>query len=219
MRATPPTARAKLHLVCELRRAGCARYARAFVADAGAPRGVAISNAVLGVTPRRASEENVALVTSLLAPCLFASDPAIVPMSVVREGQTVAGVGAVAGVRNLVVNSLGQRLVEADTNNANMNVDGVVLDAAGVRFQEGQALSAPTGWAIGGFDSLTLNEAGDSGWNHSVTLRPTVMSSGVEFNDKLLLLEDSISARRRFRRTLRTSVFSKPNSTTPRRSS
>ncbi|MBK6942060.1 MAG: hypothetical protein IPH13_17920 [Planctomycetes bacterium] len=132
----------------------------------------------------------VALVLRSVA---VASDPAIVPVTVVIEGQSVNGVGLVTAVDNLAVNSLGQFLVEADTDNANTNADTVVVDASGLRFQEGQVLLLPAGATLDSFDALTLNDAGNAAWNLFIAGTTTSTDSGIYFNDTLTLLESTIS--------------------------
>ena len=125
----------------------------------------------------------------------LASDPAIVPVQVVLEGDAVAGVGAITSIDNLAVNGQGDWLIEADTNNADTDVDSVILGWVGLEYQEGQALVLPAGSSLDSFDALTLNEAGDTAWNLFLNgTTGTNDDTGIYRNGDLVLQEGTLSA-------------------------
>ncbi len=98
------------------------------------------------------------------------------PTPLVVEGDSVPGVGTVTSIANIAINSSGDWLVEADTD-AGTDVDSVVLRNGTLYLREGDPLAFPAGVAIGGFDSITLNDAGKSAFNF--TLDSTPDNSGV----------------------------------------
>ncbi|MCH9647163.1 MAG: hypothetical protein K0U98_02925 [Deltaproteobacteria bacterium] len=92
-----------------------------------------------------------------------AGPPPITPLVV--EGDTVAGVGNVTSISTFAINNSGDWLVEADTDNANTDIDNVLLENGSLAFQEGDSLNGPAGITLGSFDSITLNNSGQSGFN------------------------------------------------------
>jgi hypothetical protein len=114
--------------------------------------------------------------------------------SAVLEGDVVPGVGTVTRIDNLAVNDLGDYLVEADTDNANADIDVVVLGPGGLVLQEGQSLALPVGATLDSFDAINLNNNGDSGFNFFLDgTSGTNDDSGIYFNDHLVLQEGTIS--------------------------
>ncbi len=110
------------------------------------------------------------------------------------EGDVVPGVGTVTRIDNLAVNDLGEWIVEADTDNADANIDTVVMKNGVLHLQEGQALTSPAGATLDSFDSINLNNNGDSGWNFFLDgTSGTGDDSGIYFNDQLVLQESTIS--------------------------
>jgi hypothetical protein len=103
----------------------------------------------------------VALAATLATPVLAHDDP----VELVLEGDVVAGVGTVTSVSNLVVNDAGVWIVEADTDHANGDADGVLMQTGFLLLREGDALAAPVGASVGSFDPLTLNESSETAWN------------------------------------------------------
>lgn len=142
----------------------------------------------------RARTAAAALVLGQLA-AQAGTDPALVPVPVAVEGVTATAVGLVTSVDNLAVNNLGQLLVECDTDNANTDTDGVLIDAAAnVLYQEGQLLAAPPGAGLGTFDAVTLNNLGNSAWNFFLDNTTSGNDdSGIYFNASLLIQEGFIS--------------------------
>ena len=110
------------------------------------------------------------------------------------EGDVVAGVGTVTRIDNLAINDFGQWLVEADTDNTNTDTDQVLVRDGALYLQEGQALPAPPGATLDSFDSINLNNNGDSGWNFFLDgTSGTGDDSGIYFNTALVIQESDIS--------------------------
>jgi hypothetical protein len=108
----------------------------------------------------------------------------------VQDGDAVAGVGNVTSVANAVVNDCGDWLVEADTDNPNLDFDGVVVRSSAPYLQEGQPLASPLGAAIDSFDDLSLNDAGATSFNFFLDNLTSTTDSGVYFDTTLVLPED-----------------------------
>lgn len=120
--------------------------------------------------------------------------PTVAQTPLVEEGDAVAGVGNVTSVGNLVVNDSGDWIVEVDTDNADTNVDGALVGTGGLLLREGQALAAPVGATIDSFDALTLNDAGQSGWNFFIDgTTGGTDDSGIYFGSTLVLQESTNS--------------------------
>ncbi len=115
----------------------------------------------------------------LLLPAVAAAGggPAIVPLVV--EGDSVPGVGLVTTINNIAVNSSGDWLVEADTD-AVTTADVVLLRNGVLELREGDAPPAfPPGATLSSFDSVTLNDAGQAGFNFFLAGPPTNQDSSV----------------------------------------
>ena len=131
---------------------------------------------------------------AVIVPAISAQDPAIQRTIVVLEGQTITGVGDVTSVSNVAVNASGDTLVEIDTNNPDTDTDSVVLSNGAVFLREGQALGAPAGSTLDTFDSVVLNDLGNSSFN--LFLDGTSGSgddSGVYFGSSLLAQEGTFA--------------------------
>lgn len=89
--------------------------------------------------------------------------------AVVLEGDAVEGVGAVTRIDNVVINSSGTTLVEVDTDFADADTDGAMLRDGALYLREEQALPDRQGAILDGFDSVNLNDEGQSGWNLSLS--------------------------------------------------
>ncbi|MHC5023465.1 MAG: DUF7453 family protein [Planctomycetota bacterium] len=85
--------------------------------------------------------------------------------TMVIEGDTIAGVGSITRIDNLAVNDAGAWLVEADTNNADTNLDSVLIRNDLLYLREGDALAMPPGSSLDSFDSINLSNAPASGFN------------------------------------------------------
>ena len=97
--------------------------------------------------------------------------------TLVLEGDAVGGVGLVTRIDNLAVNSLGDWLVEVDTDLA--DADTVLLLNGSLYLRENGSVSAPFGSRIDSFDSVNLNLNGDSGWNLFLAGPPIGEDSGL----------------------------------------
>jgi len=114
----------------------------------------------------------------LLLPAAAAAGGATIAPLVV-EGDTVPGVGLVTLINNIAVNGGGDWLVEADTDAAT-DFDVVLLRNGVLELREGDAPPAfPAGATLGSFDSVTLNDAGQSGFNFFLDGPPTSEDSSV----------------------------------------
>ncbi|MEP0845761.1 MAG: PEP-CTERM sorting domain-containing protein [Phycisphaerae bacterium] len=109
------------------------------------------------------------------------------------EGDLVPGVGNVTTIDNIAVNNSGQWMVEADTNNADTNTDSVLMRTGALHLREGDPI-APAGASIGSFDSININNGGNSGWNFFLDgTGSTSTDSGVYFNTTLLIQESNLA--------------------------
>jgi len=114
--------------------------------------------------------------------------------TLVLEGEAVTGVGHVTRIDNLAVNDSGNWLVEADTDNADTDADGVVLENGALYLREGQSLPLPLGSTLRAFDSVYLDAFGDA--LHNFFLDGTTGISddtGIYFNTTLMIQESEIS--------------------------
>ncbi len=110
----------------------------------------------------------------------------------VLEGDLVAGVGNITLIDNIAVNNDGDWLVEADTNGADTDTDGVLLRSGALYLREGDPI-APAGASLGSFDSINLNNLGNSGWNFFLDGMTSTTDSGIYFNSTLLIQESDIA--------------------------
>ncbi len=119
--------------------------------------------------------------------------------AIALEGDTVSGVGVITLFNNLAVNNSGMWHVEVDTNNADTDIDGAVITGTGfgafsLLLQEGQALAMPGGATLDSFDSISLNNNGDTSYNHFLDgTTGTSDDSGVYFNSTLVIQESTFS--------------------------
>lgn len=139
------------------------------------------------------------IVLTLSAAILSSQALAAFPIySLALEGDSVPGVGNITRIDNIVLNSLGQWYVEADTDLADSDADQVLVggfqnSAFALAFQENQPLTSPPGASLDTFDDITLNDSGNLGWN--LFLDGTTGSSddsGIYFNDQLIIQESDV---------------------------
>ena len=120
--------------------------------------------------------------------------PVTAQTALVEEGDAIAGVGNVTAIWTLAVNDAGDWLVEVDTDNANTDIDFALLQNGSLLLQEGQALPAPAGATLDSFDAITLNNAGQSGWNFFLDgTTGTSDDSGIYMGTQLLIQEGDLS--------------------------
>jgi hypothetical protein len=121
-------------------------------------------------------------------------DAQFVPLPLVEEGDAVAGVGNVTSIDNLAVNDVGDWLVECDTDFPGTDQDAVLLGPGGLVLREDDPLPAPVGARINTFDSVTLDNAGNSGWNFFLSgTTGSSDDSGIYFNTTLVIQESDVS--------------------------
>lgn len=111
----------------------------------------------------------------------------------VKEGDMVSGVATFFRVDNVAVNNDGQWLVEGDTTLPNADADQVLLNNSGLLLREGDALAAPPATTLDSFDTIAINNNGDSGWNFFLDGPPSSEDSGVYFNSELVIQESIVS--------------------------
>lgn len=113
--------------------------------------------------------------------------------TLVLEGDTVPGVGNVTVIRNIAVNDGGDWLAEVRTDNPSTASDVCVLKNGQLFLREGQSLSNPPGATISNFDSMTIDNQGNTAMNLDLGGLPANRNSGVFWNDKLVLQEGDVS--------------------------
>jgi hypothetical protein len=106
------------------------------------------------------------------------------------DGDPVPGVGLVTSIDNIAVNNAGDWLVEADTDHPDTEADGVLIRNGILLLREGDALSMPRGASLDSFDSIVLNNQGESGWNFFLDgTQGTSDDSGIYFGTTLVVQE------------------------------
>ncbi|MGD9689441.1 MAG: hypothetical protein AB7K52_07460 [Phycisphaerales bacterium] len=131
---------------------------------------------------------------SALALAAGASAQTMTPLIIQGDVVLNAG-GAIFRIDALAVNNSGTWLVEADTSSTDVDADVVVLknDLNMIFGQENRALTLPAGANISSFDSVGLNNNGDTGWNLFLRNLTTSTDSGIFFNYDLVLQESTVS--------------------------
>lgn len=115
-----------------------------------------------------------------------------------QEGDSIAGVGLVTRIDNLAVNDDGSWIVEADTDNANGDADGVLIKNGVLYLREDDAI-APSGARLDSFDSVNLNASGHSGWNFFLDGTTGIGDdSGLYYDTNLLIQEGTMSTAPQF---------------------
>ncbi|MBM4108313.1 MAG: hypothetical protein FJ255_05800 [Phycisphaerae bacterium] len=118
--------------------------------------------------------------------------------SLVKRNDAILGVGLVTTIDAVAVNNAGSWIVESDTDHPFTDADRILIKDGAVLLRENDAI-APSPALISSFDSVGMNNNGDSGWN--LFLRNTGAStndSGVYFNSTLLIQESNISTAPQF---------------------
>jgi FixJ family two-component response regulator len=111
----------------------------------------------------------------------------------VVEGDAVDGVGEVSSIFNIAVNNDGTWLVEADTNNPDTDADSVLFRAGEIYLREGDPLPLPTGATLDSFDSIVINNGGESAWNFFLdNTAGGSDDSGIYFGLDLVLQESEL---------------------------
>lgn len=136
-------------------------------------------------------------VTALAVLALASNAPAQIQFSLstlVREFDEVPGVGLVTRIDGAAVNDNGTWLVNADTDNGDLDADAIVLRDGSLYVREGDPLAAPSGAAVGDFDAINLTIDGNSIWNFFLDNAAFGEDSGIYFNETLTLLEGAVSS-------------------------
>ena len=135
----------------------------------------------------------VALVCLLSSVCV-ADDSATIA-TVLLEGDSLGDAGLVQFIENLAINDNGEWIIECNTDLANTDQDGVLVKNGDVFLQEGiiGEIDAPVNSFIDFFDSVNLNNSGNSGMNLFIDPLPSNQDSGIYFNDTLLIQESDIA--------------------------
>jgi hypothetical protein len=142
----------------------------------------------------KARRVTTALTAGLMAFAAAKAETRFTITPAVLEGDSVPTVGMLTRIDNLVINNSGSWIVEADTDNPDTETDSVLIKDGVLLLREGQSLAEPAGASIDSFDSITLNNNGDSGWNFFLNgTGGTFDDSGVYFNTGLVLQESTIS--------------------------
>jgi len=133
----------------------------------------------------------------------YAGPPPVSISPIVLEGDLVTGVGNISSgfgaSENHSVNDFGEWLVETDTNNPNSAIDGLILRGTGFNpgalfLQQGQAMVSPAGATLSSFDSVNINNPGNTSYNHFLAnTGGTNNDSGIYYNDDLLIQESNIA--------------------------
>jgi hypothetical protein len=113
--------------------------------------------------------------------------------AVMREGDTILGLGALTEFQSIVINDAKAWFSLADTTFASAQEDGVVLRSGTPTLREGQLLSLPVGAEIVGWDYLDANGRGDLG--QAVRIRPASGANieGALWNNKVVVFTGSTS--------------------------
>lgn len=136
------------------------------------------------------------LTTAIVALCSSGLTAAAVqsPTPLVETGDLVPGVGLVTRIDDVSVNSLGDWIVEADTDNAVAANDVVILENGVVKFQEGTSLGIPASVAavLSSGDRMSFNDNGEA--MYLLRTRLNVGGSrGIVLFDDLLILEEDVT--------------------------
>ncbi|MBC8108634.1 MAG: PEP-CTERM sorting domain-containing protein, partial [Anaerolineae bacterium] len=169
-------------------------------------REINVSN--FGLLGRRNMRHHHVCTVAALAVATGISSMALAAVEVkpiVLEGYNVPGVGNIqsgfGASETHAVNNSGRWVVESDTDNANTDTDGVIVTGTGfslppltllLRHQD--AVTAPAGATISSFDSVTINNSGNSAYNHFLDFTTGGNDdSGVYFNNTLVIQESSFA--------------------------
>ena len=138
------------------------------------------------------SKQKIACVSMVVAVAVASGGLAgeIIIEPLVLELDVVDGVGLVSSINNIAVNDNGQWFVEADTDHPDTDADSVLLRDGAIYLREGDPVGAPDGATLDSFDSVTLNNPGDAGFNHFLDgTGGTDNDSGVYWNTVLVYQE------------------------------
>lgn len=116
--------------------------------------------------------------------------------TLIKEGDVIAGIGTVTATDGYAVNNNGEWVVDADTNNADLNIDRVLVKTGSNYWRENDPFSDAN---ISSWDDLSLNNLGDLFGNVFLRNAPsTATDSAVHFNKNLTLKESATSTAPQF---------------------
>jgi hypothetical protein len=140
-------------------------------------RHASLTMAVLGAAALSATSASAQTITTLI-----------------REGNTVPGVGTVTGTDGYAVNNSGEWIVEAATNNPDANSNLVLLRTGVQYWRENDAFG---GANLSSWDDHSLNNNSELAGN--LFLRPTSPTdSGIHFNKTMTIQESTVSTAPQF---------------------
>jgi hypothetical protein len=115
--------------------------------------------------------------------------------TLIKEGDTVPGVGVVQGTDGYAVNNNGEWIVEADTNNADTNTDLVLLKTGAIYWRENDPIF---GANISSWDDHSLNNNSELFGNIFLRNATTSTDSGIHLNKQQVIQENTISTAPQF---------------------
>lgn len=123
------------------------------------------------------------------------ADESVTISIAILEGDVVSGVGAVQFIDNVAINDSGDWIVECNTDFPDTDQDGVLVFNGSEFLREGVIgdIDAPTNAFIDIFDSVNINNNGNSGMNLFIDPLPTGEDSGIYLNESLLIQESDFS--------------------------
>jgi hypothetical protein len=140
-----------------------------------------------------------AAATGIAAGC--AAHAAVTVTPLVMAGDVYGGFNIATGFassENFAINNAGAWLIETTTTNPDGNANGILLSGTGTGtgttlLTENDPVTNPVGAAISSFDSVTLNNSGNSAFNLFFRGATTSTDSGVYFNTTQIILESAIA--------------------------
>lgn len=109
------------------------------------------------------------------------------PTALIKEGDTLVGIGAVDTFENVLVNDRGTWIAHVRSTFPDVTREEVLLRSGFVTLREGSGLFAPSGALLGAFHSLAVNDAGHLALNVDLQGVPAANNSGLFWNTLVLL--------------------------------
>ncbi|MEM1451345.1 MAG: hypothetical protein AAGI22_19660 [Planctomycetota bacterium] len=118
--------------------------------------------------------------------------PLSAQIALVETGDMIPGVGVVTRIDDVAVNSLGDWIVEVDTDNASSGMDAAILENGVLKFQEGSGLGLASlpGTSLNWGDRMAINDAGQTLYLLNVNLPTATSEAVVLWNDIPVLQGD-----------------------------
>ena len=133
------------------------------------------------------------VVITLLSSVCVAEDSVLITAALL-EGEPVDGVGQIQFIDNLAINDNGDWIVECNTDFADTDRDSVLVKNGELFLREGSIgdINFPANAFIDIFDSVNINNSGNSGINLFIDPLPGDADSGVYLNDMLMIQEGDL---------------------------